>query len=89
MRGYACLMSDFRAHRYNVLVLQQMSYGPPAGIHTESIDRYCTQHDDSLLTAAVHQPNTLTSSAACFGLVAHTGLDPAKLRLVKRISFAD
>lgn len=34
MRGYASLMSDFQAHRYNVLVLQQMSCGAPAGART-------------------------------------------------------
>jgi hypothetical protein len=37
MRGYACLMSDFRALSYNVLVLQQTSYG-----HTTTADfRIC------------------------------------------------
>jgi hypothetical protein len=60
MRGYACLMSDFRAHRYNVLVLQQRSYGPPTGTHTGSIDRFCARRRISLLTAEFHQPNALT-----------------------------
>ena len=38
MRGYPSLMSKFRAHRYNVLVLQQMSYAAPR--HSHGIDRH-------------------------------------------------
>ena len=37
MRGYAPLISNFRARRYNVLVLQQMSYAAPR--HSHGIDR--------------------------------------------------
>jgi hypothetical protein len=55
VRGYACLMSDFRAHRYNVLVLQQMSYVPATGTHTRSIERFCARLGAFLLLSAVGQ----------------------------------